>query len=86
MTRITFPPNYTGTSGPNLVMGEETSTDPTVPGIGIVVLPTGVINTLAGDDTVKGAGTGADGGDGGDGGDGIGISTAGRIWLGACRT
>ncbi|MBC1223971.1 hypothetical protein GNF10_00490 [Nostoc sp. UCD121] len=68
-----------GTSGSDLVVGEEDNTLlPKIPAIGIEVLKNGVIDTQAGKDTIKGTGTG-----GGNGYDiastGTGIANSGII-------
>ena len=55
---IIVPPNPTYTNGPDLVTGEESGA---FPAIGMQVLSAGVIDTLAGNDTVEGTGTGSDG-------------------------
>ncbi|MHC5719970.1 MAG: hypothetical protein ACYTX0_50050 [Nostoc sp.] len=50
-------PGIIGTSGSDLVVGKE---DNVFPAIGIEVLKKGVIDTQAGNDTIKGSATGGD--------------------------
>ncbi|MEH2171784.1 hypothetical protein [Nostoc sp.] len=74
---VSLPP-FLGTSGSDLVVGQE---DNAIPAIGIEVLKNGVIDTQAGNDTIKGSGTGGDDND--VGGTGTGIVNSGIINAGS---
>ncbi len=85
MPRFTVPPNFAGTAGDDIVIGEDLNK---FPAIGIDILTGGTIDTLEGDDSITGTGNGINGYDSdyraiGNAGNGTGISNTGSLFAGS---